>query len=406
MRALNALLTNLLKLSFRVRLSIVMVCFIVCFICYFFSPFAGPLLAVPLALTVWLFTQRGALIGTLLTILGLIVAISISSRGILWPHTMIIGFFTGTLALLTEAIFISYMRYLLDGVEAARHQALLIEQQRLMACELQILAQKEHQCMTDAYEQQRQLNQLKDRFILNVSHELRSPIQTMLGYLELLQDFEGQLDPTMRVNSLKRAFRACQDLQLLINNVLDTVQIGNSKQPPERENLSVLQAIQGMLALIEPQQSQNVALNIPEQLMIVANQQWLHQITRNLLTNALKYCPPPGSVVICARQQNADQVCICVQDNGPGIPAEEIPLLFERFVRLKRDLSGPVRGTGLGLAISKELVEAMGGRIWVESSGIPGEGSKFCFTLPGATQIEHDGSDISGTTTEERLPTY
>ncbi len=192
---LNALLTGLRKLSFRVRLSIVITCFIVCFTCYFFSQFAGPLLAVPLALTVWLFTQRGALIGTILTILGLIVAISISSRGILWPHTMIIGFFAGTLALLTEAVFISYMRYLLEGMETAHQQALLIEQQRHVACELQTLAQKEQQSMTDAYEQQRQLNQLKDRFILNVSHELRSPIQTVVGYLELLQDFDQQLRP-------------------------------------------------------------------------------------------------------------------------------------------------------------------------------------------------------------------
>ncbi len=203
------------------------------------------------------------------------------------------------------------------------------------------------------------------------------------------------------MNSLKRAFRACQELQLLINNVLDAVQMSDSRQPLEREKLSVLQTIQDMLALIEPQQLQNVALDVPEQLVIVGNQQWLYQIMRNLLTNALKYCPPPGLVVICARPQNTDQVCICVQDNGPGIPTDEIPLLFERFVRLKRDLSGPVRGTGLGLAISKELVEAMGGCIWVESSGNPGEGSKFCFTLPCATQTEGNGPDISGVTPEE-----
>jgi signal transduction histidine kinase len=75
-------------------------------------------------------------------------------------------------------------------------------------------------------------------------------------------------------------------------------------------------------------------------------------------------------------------VCISVKDSGPGIPQDEIPLLFGQFVRLKRDLRGRVRGTGLGLYISKHLVEAMGGRIWVESTGIPGEGSRFCFTLP------------------------
>lgn len=71
-----------------------------------------------------------------------------------------------------------------------------------------------------------------------------------------------------------------------------------------------------------------------------------------------------------------------MQDAGPGIPPEELPLLFEKLVRLKRDLAGPTRGTGLGLYICKHLVEAMGGRIWVESSGRMGEGSRFCVTLP------------------------
>jgi signal transduction histidine kinase len=123
----------------------------------------------------------------------------------------------------------------------------------------------------------------------------------------------------------------------------------------------------------------------------------------------LKYSPVSSLVIISASPSDAvgresdssSLVCICVKDTGPGIPAEEIPFLFEKFVRLKRDLSSPVRGTGLGLYISKELVEAMGGRIWVESSGIPGEGSRFCFTLPGATDSISGGSDLSGSLPEK-----
>jgi signal transduction histidine kinase len=90
---------------------------------------------------------------------------------------------------------------------------------------------------------------------------------------------------------------------------------------------------------------------------------------------------------IHAQETSAEYVCISVKDTGPGIPPEEIGLLFERFVRLQRDLAGAKRGTGLGLYISKQLVEAMGGRIWVESSGIEGEGSLFCFTLPLLCEI-------------------
>ena len=106
--------------------------------------------------------------------------------------------------------------------------------------------------------------------------------------------------------------------------------------------------------------------------------------------NAFKYSLA-GTPIVISAALNTDAahagrrtppVSICVKDSGPGIPADEISLLFSPFVRLKRDLTGPVQGTGLGLYISKNIVEAMGGRIWVESTGIPGEGSSFCFALP------------------------
>ena len=88
------------------------------------------------------------------------------------------------------------------------------------------------------------------------------------------------------------------------------------------------------------------------------------------------------------------QVCLSIQDAGPGIPPEELPLLFEKLVRLKRDLAGPTRGTGLGLYICKHLVEAMGGHIWVESSGRMGEGSRFCITLPYSTSQDSTCEEI------------
>jgi signal transduction histidine kinase len=119
---------------------------------------------------------------------------------------------------------------------------------------------------------------------------------------------------------------------------------------------------------------------------------------RNLLSNAFKYAEVHTEVVVDvhiiesghAKEGATQQVCICVKDNGPGIATDDIPLLFEKFVRLKRDLSSSIRGSGLGLYISKQLVEAMGGRIWVESSGVVGEGSRFCFTLPHASRTDGD----------------
>jgi signal transduction histidine kinase len=143
---------------------------------------------------------------------------------------------------------------------------------------------------------------------------------------------------------------------------------------------------------LDPRHTQDyqLHLNIPEYLTVWADPHYLRQILRNLLSNAFKYCPRQTAVVISAALSewiaqgaaSPAQVCISVKDTGPGIPPTELPLLFGKFVRLKRDLTGTTRGSGLGLYISKQLVEAMHGRIWVESTGRAGEGSCFYFTLP------------------------
>ncbi len=399
MRILNALSRLLLNLPYMVRLGIVVLLFLICVILLVFgfpSPYDGSLFAVPVALAAWLFKQRGAFLCIGGTLLVIAVTYQVRANG-LGPQSLLTVLIIGAVALMTEGLVIAYLRHALDLVQAAQSNA----QQ----------AQQAQQQATLAYEQQRQLNQLKDQFLLHVSHELRTPLQAVLGYLELLQAFDGQLDAAMRTSSLDKAIHACQELQLLVNGVLDVVRISSSQQAPKVEQLPVMQVVQDVLADVEPQKLQNYALrlDIPGDLLVVADPRQLRQVLHNLVTNALKYSPVSSSVIISASLSDAargesdssPQVCICVKDTGPGIPAEEIPFLFEKFVRLKRDLSSPVRGTGLGLYISKELVEAMGGRIWVESSGIPGEGSRFCFTLPNATGSMSGVSDPSGSLPEE-----
>ena len=254
-------------------------------------------------------------------------------------------------------------------------------------------------------EQQRRVNQLKDQFIVNVSHELRTPLTEVYGYLELLSGFQGQLDPETQAKFLRRAREGCQELILLVNNVLDALAITEEMKPPQREECAVAHLVRNVLDHLDPgkEQADRLSLEIPEQLTVWANQQLLRQVLRNLLSNALKYCPKPAPVVISAAlsDQGTDptpHVCISVQDAGPGIPPEELPLLFQKFVRLKRDLSGPVRGSGLGLYISKQLVEAMEGRVWAESAGIAGQGSRFCVMLPcppPATLASGEGERIN-----------
>ena len=106
----------------------------------------------------------------------------------------------------------------------------------------------------------------------------------------------------------------------------------------------------------------------------------------NLLTNALKYSSPGTNLEVTC-DQSGKYASVYVRDYGLGVPPEDQGRLFERFVRLERDMNSPVRGAGLGLYISKQMIEAMGGRIWVESDGQPGQGSCFVFTLPSAQEV-------------------
>jgi signal transduction histidine kinase len=243
-----------------------------------------------------------------------------------------------------------------------------------------------------AYEQQRRLNELKDQFVLHVSHELRTPLTQVYGYLELLGNFHDTLTSEKRAAFTRQATQGCETLLQLINTILDAAGTDSHMTPPQAQELFVADLVHEVLEQFEPLQRQEhpVHLEIAEGLVVQADRQSFCRVLRNLLSNAFKYTPPQTTVRVVATRcdpvkEHSDgisQVRICVQDSGPGIPPEDIPLLFGKFVRLKRDLASSIRGTGLGLYLSKQLVEAMGGSIWVESAGIAGQGSRFYFTLP------------------------
>jgi len=243
-----------------------------------------------------------------------------------------------------------------------------------------------------AYEEQRRLNEMKDQFILNVSHELRTPLAQVYGYLDLLEIYHATLTSDKQMGYIHKAMQGCKALVPLIDTILKVGVTDSHMNPLQVEELFVADVMHEVLEEFQPLDLQEhpVDLEIAEGLVVEADPQFLCQVLRNLLSNAFKYTPPQTPIQVIAprrdpaaqRPDGTSQVCICVQDSGPGIPPDDIALLFGKFVRLKRDLAGPIRGTGLGLYISKQLVEAMGGSIWVESSGIAGQGSRFYFTLP------------------------
>ena len=273
-----------------------------------------------------------------------------------------------------------------------------------------------------AYDRERELVALKDQFLIDANHELRTPIMALYGNVEMLLALHEHVTIQERAEMLTRALQAGDAVRRVLSSVLDVTMLDMSTPQVNVGPIALAPLIQTVLETFDPRElgslnatnalaSRPVALDIPPDAIVLADEVRLRQIIINLLTNALKYSPPGSRLNISAapihpkrqigflarsargdggpmRKQDAPQYQINVQDYGLGVPARDVYTIFNRFVRLERDIAGPMRGTGVGLYLCKVLVEAMGGRIWVRSTGTPGEGSTFSFTLPGVSQEE------------------
>src|SRR5579864_7163228 len=230
-------------------------------------------------------------------------------------------------------------------------------------------------------ERYKELDALKEQFISTASHELRTPLTTVQGYIELLCEHHDMLAPEMQVDFLKKARVGCDELNLMVNNILDVnlipVDAAKMRLYPVLLRKSILHVLDMLDATIQ-RERRSVTIYIESDLSVFADDMRLRQILLNLVSNAFKYSVAGTRVEISAVQDEED-VQISVRDYGLGVPMEEQQHLFERFTRLERDLNSSVRGAGLGLYICDQFVQAMGGRIWVQSSGVPGEGCTFTF---------------------------
>ncbi|HTK09825.1 MAG TPA: amino acid permease [Ktedonobacteraceae bacterium] len=236
-----------------------------------------------------------------------------------------------------------------------------------------------------AYVKLSELDQLKDAFITSASHELRTPLTIVQGYLELLREMED-ITPDIRQEFIAKACRACDELVVLQANIMDA-----SRLQLDAATLcitpvaikSVTSAIVELFEALTVKDQRDITVDIDAHLVVQADEARLKQILHNLISNALRYSPPRTPIHIAARIEEKERmVRISVSDRGLGIPPAKQEAIFDKFVRLERDMHGTVRGSGLGLFISRQLVEAMRGTLCVESSGIENEGSTFFFTLP------------------------
>lgn len=239
--------------------------------------------------------------------------------------------------------------------------------------------------LTVAYERLSQVDQLKDAFLTTASHELRTPLTIVQGYLELLNEMDDA-SPEVRRSFLTKALRACDELVLLQANIMDASRIQFDAAALVCSAIPLKEACCSVIDLFEPlilQQERQIESDIPAGIRVWADDTRLKQVLRNLITNALRYSPHKTPIRITAQvEQESEMVRISVTDRGAGIPPDQQEAIFDKFVRLERDMHGITRGSGLGLYITRQLVEAMGGTISVTSSGVKGEGSTFSFTLP------------------------
>jgi signal transduction histidine kinase len=220
------------------------------------------------------------------------------------------------------------------------------------------------------------------------------------GYVELYRLTGSQLPPDEQTELITRASQAGKDLVALINSILDARRLDQGANEFTPEAVDIRAALEAAIRLVDAGQGESeprdLHVSIPEELAIWGEQTRLRQILTNLLSNALKYSPSGSPIEVTATIEGDEQtgrlwgfnapdqpmVRITVRDHGLGIPPEQIPLLFNRFVRLPRDLASNVVGNGLGLYLCAIFAQAMKGRIWAESTGVDGEGSTFFVSLP------------------------
>jgi signal transduction histidine kinase len=225
-------------------------------------------------------------------------------------------------------------------------------------------------------------NQAKSRFFASMSHELRSPLNAILGYSDLLQRGIGGQLGTLQTEFLGHITAAGQHLAAVVNDILDTSRIEAGRLELTREPVPMLEAARFVISMFLPQARQcriELDSDVPADLPPVdADPVRLRQVLSNLVSNAIKFTPSGGRVWVNARSVEAS-VEVAVRDEGVGIRSEDLPRLFQDFERVGR-IENRTEGTGLGLSLTKRLVELHGGTIRAESQW--GKGSTFTVLLP------------------------
>lgn len=240
------------------------------------------------------------------------------------------------------------------------------------------------EALQKANEELKEQNRLQNEFVVTMSHELRTPLAIFKNVVSnALAGVAGKLQPKLRKN-LKMADEVVDRLAGIINHFLDISKIEAGKMTLNSAPLVIQSVVTEVLDRLKfPVDDKNIDLTVSvpdDELFINADREKIMQVLSNLIDNAIKFVPDCGGKIMVEVKDLGDEIGITLKDNGPGIEADDVNKVFNRFVQVGRQVGPGKHGTGLGLAICKELVKLHGGRIWAEN--IPAGGARFCLTLP------------------------
>jgi PAS domain S-box-containing protein len=239
--------------------------------------------------------------------------------------------------------------------------------------------------------QLRELDRLKSAFLANMSHELRTPLNSILGFSDvILEEIDGPLTEPMH-NDLQLIQKNGQHLLHLINDVLDMAKIEAGRINLSPERFMIHEILDDVLSITSTLASEKnlplfVESDSDNDVEIFADRTRLRQVMINLINNSIKFTDK-GRIAIRAARKGVENILISVMDTGVGIPPDQLEAIFQEFAQIDTSSTRKAGGTGLGLPISRRLIELHGGRLWAESSGVPGEGSVFYVELPIEARI-------------------
>jgi signal transduction histidine kinase len=222
---------------------------------------------------------------------------------------------------------------------------------------------------------------MKDHFIVAVTHELRTPLVSIKGYVDHIITREQGLSSSLK-SKIEIVKRNTDRLLELTNDLLNVQDAETGRLEFKFETMNLQEAINQCLEEIQPllrERGQEVRLEVPgKALPVICDRLRLNEVLMNLLTNANKFAPSNGSITIRV-EEDETTITVSISDNGIGIEKKDLERVFEPFAAIEKPAY--FKGTGLGLSLARKLVEAQGGKIWATSLG-KGQGATFAFTIP------------------------